>query len=189
MSWTDFIQMMYICEVYFLEVKMKIFTSLNIYLESESLIGNIQHLNLNSRKMLFCMTKVELSVTSTVLLFYFHYWEKGIMLLPQTYNDANLFIHTFLDRWLQATYTRTQKLHILCLKQTYTYGLWEPGELSWYGDSLHAGRSRDPIPVGGEIFNTCPDWAWGPPTFLYNGYRVFPGGKAARAWRWPPTPI
>jgi len=23
---------------------------------------------------------------------------------------------------------------------------------------------------------------------LYNGYRVFPGGKAAGAWRWPPTP-
>jgi hypothetical protein len=22
----------------------------------------------------------------------------------------------------------------------------------------------------------------------YNGYRVFPGGKAAGAWCWPPTP-
>jgi len=28
---------------------------------------------------------------------------------------------------------------------------------------------------------------WGPPSLLYNGYRVFPGGKAAGAWRWPPT--
>ena len=28
----------------------------------------------------------------------------------------------------------------------------------------------------------------GPPSLLYNGYRVFPGGKAAGAWRWPPTP-
>jgi len=29
---------------------------------------------------------------------------------------------------------------------------------------------------------------WGSPTLPYDGYRVFPGGKAARAWRWPPTP-
>ena len=30
--------------------------------------------------------------------------------------------------------------------------------------------------------------AVGPPTPLYNGCRVFLGGKAARAWRWPPIP-
>ena len=28
---------------------------------------------------------------------------------------------------------------------------------------------------------------WVPPSLLYNGYRVFPGGKAAGAWRWLPT--
>jgi len=28
-----------------------------------------------------------------------------------------------------------------------------------------------------EIFRTCPDRFWGPPSFLYNGFRVFPGGK------------
>jgi hypothetical protein len=27
-----------------------------------------------------------------------------------------------------------------------------------------------------EIFR-CPDWPWGPPSLLYNGYRVFSGGK------------
>ena len=32
-------------------------------------------------------------------------------------------------------------------------------------------------PGGGEIFRTCPDSPWGPPSLLYNGYRVFPGGK------------
>jgi len=31
-------------------------------------------------------------------------------------------------------------------------------------------------PVGGEIFRTCPDRPWGPPSLLYNRYRVFPGG-------------
>ena len=34
---------------------------------------------------------------------------------------------------------------------------------------------------GGEIFRTRPDRPWGPPSLLYNGYRVFPGGKAAGA--------
>jgi hypothetical protein len=29
----------------------------------------------------------------------------------------------------------------------------------------------------GEISRTCPDRLWGPPSLLYNGYRVFPGGK------------
>ena len=44
------------------------------------------------------------------------------------------------------------------------YGLDGPGIESW----------------AGEIFRTCPDWPWGPPSLLYNGYQVFPGGK-----EWP----
>ena len=32
-----------------------------------------------------------------------------------------------------------------------------------------------------------PDRPWGPPSLLlHSRYRVFPGGKAAEAWRWPP---
>jgi hypothetical protein len=31
-----------------------------------------------------------------------------------------------------------------------------------------------------EIFRTCPDRPWGPPSLLYNRYRVFTGGK-----EWP----
>jgi hypothetical protein len=34
----------------------------------------------------------------------------------------------------------------------------------------------------GEIFLTRPDRPWGPPSLMYNGHRVFPGGKAAGAW-------
>ena len=51
------------------------------------------------------------------------------------------------------------------------------GYLSRYSDWLPAERSEDRIPVGGEIFLTCPDRSWGPPSLLYNGYRVFPGFK------------
>ena len=35
---------------------------------------------------------------------------------------------------------------------------------------------------------TLPDRPWGPPSLLHNGYMVFPGGKAAGAWRCPLTP-
>jgi len=43
---------------------------------------------------------------------------------------------------------------------------------------------------GGEIFCIRLDRSWGPPSLLrvYNGYRVFPGGKAAGAWRDHPPP-
>jgi hypothetical protein len=35
-------------------------------------------------------------------------------------------------------------------------------------------------PGGGEIFRACPDGVWGPPSHLYNGYRVcFPEVKRA----------
>ena len=60
--------------------------------------------------------------------------------------------------------------------------------VSRYSDSLLGGRSGDQIPVGGEIFRIRPHRPWGPPSHLYNVYQVFPGGKAAGAWRWPPTP-
>ena len=42
---------------------------------------------------------------------------------------------------------------------------------------------------GGEIFRSRPDRPWDLPSLLYNGYRVFPGGKAAGAWLCPHTPI
>jgi hypothetical protein len=36
---------------------------------------------------------------------------------------------------------------------------------------------RGSNPGGSEIFRTCTDRPWGPPSLLYNGYRVFPGAK------------
>ena len=36
----------------------------------------------------------------------------------------------------------------------------------------------------GEIFRTCPDQLYGPPSLVYNVYGFsFPGAKAAGAWR------
>jgi len=50
-------------------------------------------------------------------------------------------------------------------------------ELSYFFDWLRPGQSGDRIPVGGEIFRTCPDRPWGPPSLLHNRYRIFPEGK------------
>jgi len=36
---------------------------------------------------------------------------------------------------------------------------------------------RESDPGEGEILSTCPHRPWGPPSLLYNGYRVFPGVK------------
>jgi len=36
---------------------------------------------------------------------------------------------------------------------------------------------RGSNPGGGEIFRTCPDQRWGPPSLLYSGHQVFSGGK------------
>jgi hypothetical protein len=36
---------------------------------------------------------------------------------------------------------------------------------------------RGSNPSGGEIFRTYQDRSCTPPSLLYNGYRVFPGGK------------
>jgi hypothetical protein len=40
----------------------------------------------------------------------------------------------------------------------------------------------------GEIFRTCPDRPWGPPSLLYNGYWVFPEGKERPGHDADPSP-
>jgi len=44
-------------------------------------------------------------------------------------------------------------------------------------------------PGGGRDFCTRPDLPWCPPSLMYNGYHVYPGGKAAASWRRLPTSI
>jgi hypothetical protein len=45
----------------------------------------------------------------------------------------------------------------------------------WYGLEGPGIESR-----WAEIFRTYPDRLWGPPSLLYNWYRLFPGGKGGR---------
>jgi hypothetical protein len=46
-----------------------------------------------------------------------------------------------------------------------------------------AGRSGDRIPVGGEIFRTCPERLSSPPSHVYKECRVIAESKATEAWR------
>ena len=49
---------------------------------------------------------------------------------------------------------------------------------------------RGSIPVSARfIFRTSPDRPWGPPSLLYNGYRVFPGVKSGRGVTLNPHPL
>jgi len=47
---------------------------------------------------------------------------------------------------------------------------------------------RGSNPVKSEIFRTYPDQPCGPPSLLYNGFRVFPGGKERPASDAAPSP-
>jgi len=47
---------------------------------------------------------------------------------------------------------------------------------------------RDRIPVGTR-FSASSDRPWVPPSLLYNGYQVFPGGRGGRVVGLTPTPI
>ena len=51
-----------------------------------------------------------------------------------------------------------------------------PGSSVGIATELRAGRSGIESRWGRD-FPPRPDRSWGPPSLLYNGYRVFPGGK------------
>jgi hypothetical protein len=100
----------------------------------------------------------------------------------------------FNIKWLQPPengancieiYRRSNNLTIY-VKLTCTCD--RPGWRSRYSDSL---RMEGPgiESRSGRDFRTYSDRLRGPPSLLYNAYRVFPWVKAAGAWCWSPTPI
>ena len=82
------------------------------------------------------------------------------------YIHTHTYIHTYIHT---NTHTHTYTLRISVV---YGYRIEGLGiESRW-----------------GEIFNILLDRYCGPHSLLYNEYRVFPGGKAATAWRLQSTP-
>jgi len=59
--------------------------------------------------------------------------------------------------------------------------MWGAGMARGVRRPAGGGPARGPNPGGGggEILRTRPDRPWGPSSLPYNGYRVFPRGKAA----------
>jgi hypothetical protein len=51
-----------------------------------------------------------------------------------------------------------------------------PSFVQYQNNKVHDTREKK---SGGEIFRTRPNRPWGPPSLLYEGYRVFSGVKAA----------
>jgi hypothetical protein len=68
--------------------------------------------------------------------------------------------------------------------------IWKPGPCSSVGISSGNGLDGPGSNLGGgEIFRACPDRAWGPPSLLCNGYRVFPGGRKRPGRDADPSPL
>jgi hypothetical protein len=83
---------------------------------------------------------------------------------------------TFVTLKIEAVFFRKEENLIItrCAikKKNKIWLMLDTYESSQYSDWLRAGQPGDRIPVGGAIFSTLPDWLWGPPSLLYNGYRV-----------------
>jgi hypothetical protein len=116
-----------------------------------------------------------------------------------------MFDWTYLPH-VKWRYTRNVLLARVCSKllQNIGCGTYNPSDLHAdtpteghgernYGMYIQGARLatgwtvRVSNPGVSEIFRTRPHWPWGPPSLIYNGYRVFPGDNAVGAWRWPPT--
>jgi hypothetical protein len=126
-----------------------------------------------------------------------NYWAAGICFIASVCNVIvavgalhNWHVwteHEFIFR----CYTFYKALSIILCYENYSViiVLREPGSLSRYSNSLRAGRCGDRIPVGAWFSAPVQTGPGAHPASYKMGTGSFPGGKAAGAWRWPPTPI
>jgi hypothetical protein len=118
--------------------------------------------------------------------------------VPQEYRNPypgkrrqgrDLTNHLYLTHSLRKSGATPLPLHPI-----HNFMTWSETNAHWYeyfccyGPGSSVGIATDYVLGGpgiesrwGEIFRTSPYRPWGPPIILYNGYRVFPGGKVRRA--------
>ena len=90
--------------------------------------------------------------------------------------------------WISQTEKKKKLIPILCqVLPHFQMTTISPFRDSSVGIATATGWTvRGSNPGRGEIFRTCPDRPWDPPSLLYNGYRVFPGVKSGRGERLTP---
>jgi len=80
-------------------------------------------------------------------------------------------------------------MFVLTTKQFFLSFLFNCGPGSSVGIATgHGLDGPGSNPSRGEIFRTCPDWPCGPPSLLYDGYWVLPGGEERPGCDADPSP-
>ena len=102
-----------------------------------------------------------------------------IHLLTRLYTPLRQYWHMYYRQLQQVLLISTDAT---CLErvdrpQTLKYTTLNKTYVKMHGRLATGWTVRGSNPSGGELFRTCPDRPWGPSSLLYNGYRVFPGGK------------
>jgi hypothetical protein len=75
--------------------------------------------------------------------------------------------------------TQHKPTKCICFFIFFVFNMFRRGRVSSVGIAIQ--YKLDGLGIESEIFCTRPDRPWGPPSLLYNGYRVIPMGKAAGA--------
>jgi hypothetical protein len=121
------------------------------------------------------------------------------MLSIYVFTAFMLSIYVFLNLCYQFMFSMnlcyqfvfTEFMLSICFHWIYAINLCFPWIYAINIQSLLKGPGRfgDRIPVRERFFHTCPDRPWGPPSLLYNGYHVFPGGKEWPGHNADPSPL
>ena len=159
---------------------------------------------------MFCRFPLLIGLVLELALFYqssetiMQTWTKEIAAIGQATVDQNVPHSTNRRLWNNFFFTREYniwkfernfKLHhilkfiIMICRQVLSCHVFHHGTgIAQSVYQLATGWTvRGSNPGEDRIFCNRPDRPWGPPSHLYNGYRVFPGGgKSAWVWRWTP---
>jgi hypothetical protein len=149
-----------------------------------------------SREGNYCMElllQCELCVQFFWFCFIFFYYSSKCVMPLSYFTTCNYVFVSFVHH---TTCDVQQDCFTVCVKSiNKSENLWikccpcGPGSVAGYSDWLRAGGPGIESRWGREIFRTCPDRPWGPPSLLYSGYLAFPGGTERLGRDADPSPL